>query len=150
MATVTLAMSSFIILILFHTLSSSMATVQLESLPSYLLSAADASDGVAPVTDETFGSFVPMSKNLVLVEFYNPWCGQNCKNIHSIMVELANDYAGKVDFYKLNIDENPYITNRYVIQDLPTVVFIKYGMQRDRLVGDVPKATFIELIQLSI
>lgn len=142
-------MSSFIILILFHTLLASMATAQLESLPSYLLSATtrDASDGVAPVTDETFGSLVPMSKNLVLVEFYTPWCGQDCENIHSIMVELAKEYEGKVDFYKLNIDENPYITNRYVIQELPTVIFIKSSMQRDRLVGNVPKATFIEHIQ---
>jgi thioredoxin-like negative regulator of GroEL len=63
------------------------------------------------------------------------------------MVELANEYAGKVDFYKLNIDENPYITTRYVIQELPTVIFFKYSMQRDRLVGDVPKTTFIEHIQ---
>lgn len=102
---------------------------------------------MAPVTDETFGSLVVMSKNLVLVEFYVPRCGQDCENIHSIMVDLANDYAGKVDFYKVNIYENPYITARYVIQDLPTVIFFKSGTQRDKLVGNEPKTSFIERIQ---
>lgn len=101
---------------------------------------------VAPITDETFGSIVPMSKNLVLVEFYAPWC-ESCKNTHSIMVELANDYEGKVEFYKLNMDDNQNIPVEYGIQGIPTVIFFKNGEQVDIIVGHVTKATFIDRIE---
>ncbi|KEH38742.1 thioredoxin [Medicago truncatula] len=136
-----------------------MATAQLESLPSYLLSATtrDAFDGGLiliiipifawlPVTDESFGSLVLKSKTLVLVEFYAPWC-ESCKNTHSIMVELANDYEGKVEFYKLNMDDNQNIPVEYGIQGIPTVIFFKNGEQVDIIVGHVTKATFIDRIE---
>jgi len=106
---------------------------------------------VASVTDENFGSLVLNSKTLVLVEFYAPRCGP-CKNVHSKMVEMANDYAGAVKFFKLNIDNNQLTPSKYEIQGIPTVLFFKNGEQSDThtLVGNVPKATFIKHLKQNL
>jgi thioredoxin 1 len=98
---------------------------------------------VASITDQNFGSLVLNSETLVLVEFFAPLCSP-CKNVHSNMVELANDYAGVVKFFKLNVDDNQLAPYTYEIQGLPTVIFFKNGEQRDRLLGNVPKTTFIK------
>lgn len=179
-ATPTITMSSFIFIILFHTLSTSMATAQ-------LLNAAtqDASNGglvliinlifvveilcfylfayevaivsryfvlniaVAYVTDENFGSLVLNSETLVLVEFFAPLCGP-CKNVDFKMVELANEYAGEVEFFKLNVDENQLIPSKYRIKGIPNVLIFKNGEQRDTLFGNLPKATFIRRMEQNL
>ncbi|KEH38745.1 thioredoxin [Medicago truncatula] len=110
-----------------------------------LLNAAtqDASNGVASITDENFGSLVLNSETLVLVEFYAPWCA-SCKGVHSKMVELANDYAGAVKFFKLNVDDNRLAPYAYWIQVLPTVLFFKNGEHRYRLHNSPTKHEYLE------
>nr|AAZ98844.1 thioredoxin s1 [Medicago truncatula] len=144
MTTVTITMSSFIFIILFHTLSASMATAQ-------LLNAAtqDASNGVAYVTDENFGSLVLNSETLVLVEFFAPLCSP-CKNVDFKIVELANEYAGEVEFFKLNVDDNQLIPSKYGIKGIPNVLIFKNGEQRDTLFGNLPKATFIKRMEQNL
>jgi thioredoxin 1 len=104
---------------------------------------------VASVTDENFRSLVLNSETLVLVEFYAPWCGP-CKDVDYKMVELANDYAGEVKFFKLNVDDNQLIPSRYGIKGIPNVLFFKNGEQRDTLFGNLPKATFIKRMEQNL
>jgi thioredoxin 1 len=104
---------------------------------------------VASITDQNFGSLVLNSETLVLVDFYAPWCGF-CQNLDSKMVELANDYAGVVKFFKLNVDDNQRTPSKYGIHGIPTVIFFKNGEQRDRLFGNQPKSMFIKRMEQSL
>lgn len=58
----------------------------------------------------------------VVVDFWASWCGY-CKQIDPYLKALAKKYKGKVQFYKVNADENEAITEAYGIQSLPTLFF---------------------------
>lgn len=90
-----------------------------------------------PVTDSNFNEIV--NKNsLALIDCWAPWCGP-CVVISPIVEELAKEYAGKVLFGKLNVDENPRTAGRFQIFGIPTLLIIKNGKEVDRIVGLVPK-----------
>ena len=97
------------------------------------------SDAVTSVTNDTFDSVVLQSKSLVLVDFWAKWCGP-CKIIAPVVEELAKEYAGKVNFAKVNTDENADLASRYNIRGIPTLIFFKDGKMMDQVVGAVPKA----------
>lgn len=59
--------------------------------------------------------------------------------IAPVIEELASDYAGKVVFGKLNVDENPTIAAEYGIMSIPTLLFVRNGELVDRLIGAVPR-----------
>ena len=90
-----------------------------------------------PVTDSNFNEMV--NKNsLALIDCWAPWCGP-CVVISPIVEELAKEYAGKVLFGKLNVDENPRTAERFRIFGIPTLLIIRNGKEVDRIVGLVPK-----------
>lgn len=90
-----------------------------------------------PVTDSNFNEIV--NKNsLALIDCWAPWCGP-CVVISPIVEELAKEYAGKVLFGKLNVDENPRTAERFRIFGIPTLLIIRNGKEVDRIVGLVPK-----------
>lgn len=90
-----------------------------------------------PVTDSNFNEIV--NKNsLALIDCWAPWCGP-CVVISPIVEELAKEYAGKVLFGKLNVDENPRTAGRFQIFGIPTLLIIRNGKEVDRIVGLVPK-----------
>jgi thioredoxin 1 len=89
------------------------------------------------VTDKTFDETI-RNNQLVVVDCWAPWCGP-CQMVAPIIEELARQYAGKVLFGKLNVDENPYMAMRYGIMGIPTLLFFKNGELIDRIVGAIPK-----------
>jgi thioredoxin 1 len=89
------------------------------------------------VTDETFANTV-QGQGLVVVDCWAPWCGP-CRMISPIVEELALDYAGKIIFGKLNVDENPKIAAQYSIMSIPTLLVFKSGKLVDRIVGAMPR-----------
>jgi thioredoxin 1 len=89
------------------------------------------------VTDKTFDETI-RNNQLVVVDCWAPWCGP-CQMVAPIIEELAKQYAGKVLFGKLNVDENPLIAMRYGIMGIPTLLFFKNGELVDRIVGAIPK-----------
>ncbi|MFN8558762.1 MAG: thioredoxin [Dehalococcoidia bacterium] len=90
------------------------------------------------VTDQTFESDVIKSERPVLVDFWAPWCGP-CRMVAPIVEELAGEYEGQVDFYKLNTDENPAVSARYGIRSIPTLLVFKNGEPVQQIVGFRPK-----------
>ena len=56
-----------------------------------------------------------------------------------ILDELARDYAGKILFAKLNIDENQDVATRYQIMSIPTLLIFKDGRLADRVIGVMPR-----------
>ena len=89
------------------------------------------------LTDETFERFIH-EHELAVVDFWAPWC-LPCRVMAPIIEELARDYAGRVAFGKLNVDENPLTPLAFGIQGIPTLIFFRRGRAVDRLVGAVPR-----------
>ena len=89
------------------------------------------------VTDSTFYDFIKQYP-IVVVDCWAPWCGP-CRMISPVIEQLASDYAGKVVFGKLNVDENPAVAAEYGIMSIPTLLFARNGEVVDRLIGAVPR-----------
>ncbi|ADB57094.1 thioredoxin [Archaeoglobus profundus] len=85
-----------------------------------------------------FKKFIEENENVV-VDFWAEWCGP-CKLISPIIDELAKEYAGKVAFGKLNIDEDRTIAMQYGISAIPTLIFFKKGKAVSMIVGAYPKS----------
>ncbi|QQS23388.1 thioredoxin [bacterium] len=91
-------------------------------------------------TKSTFDFEVLKSDRLVLVDFWAVWCGP-CKILGPIVAELAEQYAGKIKVAKINVDEEPELTQEYGIMSIPTMKFFKDGQIVGEIVGAAPKAT---------
>ena len=89
------------------------------------------------ITDSTFDANA-QKYPLVVVDCWTAWCGP-CKMIAPIVDELAEEYAGKIVFGKLNVDENRETSMKYGIMSIPTLLVMKNGKEVDRLVGAAPK-----------
>jgi thioredoxin 1 len=67
--------------------------------------------------------------------------------IDPVVGKLSKDYEGKVNFYKLNTDENPDIATQYGIRSIPTMIIFKNGEKKDAVIGAVPEKTLIASIE---
>ena len=91
-------------------------------------------------TTEGFEREVIQSSIPAVVDFYADWCGP-CKMLAPAFAKLAEEYAGKVKFVKVNVDEEGELAARYGISGIPTLLFFKGGQIADTVVGLVPPAT---------
>ena len=98
------------------------------------------------ISDNDFEEKVLKSKLPVLVDFWAPWCGP-CKMAEPALEELLEEYKGKVDVVRLNVDDNHNTTHQYQVMSIPTTVLIKDGKEVDRQVGFSGKKAFEELVK---
>ena len=91
------------------------------------------------VTDATFDQDVLKASKPVLVDFWAPWCGP-CRMVAPIVEELAQEYDGKVEFVKLNTDDNPNTAVKYGIRSIPPLLVFKGGEPVGQIVGFRPKS----------
>jgi len=92
------------------------------------------------VTDESFDS-VLKSHDLVLIDFWAPWCGP-CKKISPILDEISNERGLWVG--KLNVDENPIKSAEYSVTSIPYMVLFKSGQPVKTITGAKPKHVMLE------
>jgi len=97
----------------------------------------DYPDVPIKVSDEDFNEFIHQYP-IVVVDCWAAWCGP-CLMVAPIIDGLAKDYAGRVVFGKLNVDENPRTAIRFGIMSIPTLLIMEHGTEVDRIVGAAPR-----------
>ena len=96
-------------------------------------------------SDSNFEKDVIESNLPAIVDFWAEWCGP-CKQIGPILEEISNEKIDLINIYKLNIDENPEIPQKYGVRGIPTLMLFKDGKLLDTKVGSLPKNSINEWI----
>ena len=86
------------------------------------------------VSDANFEKEVLQSAEPVLVDFFAEWCGP-CKAMAPELEQVASELAGKIKVAKLDVDQNPDVTQKYRIQAMPTLMIFKNGEVAAQRVG---------------
>jgi thioredoxin 1 len=90
------------------------------------------------ITDDNFEKTLKTNP-LIVVDFWAPWCGP-CRMVGPIIEQLSAEYAGKVAFGKMNVDENQLVPSRFSVMSIPTIIAFSHGKAVERIVGAYPKA----------
>jgi putative thioredoxin len=100
------------------------------------------------VTDDTFQTeVIERSKEVpVVVDLWAPWCGP-CKTLGPIIEKVVDETEGKVVLVKVNVDENPQISQAFGVQSIPLVVGLRDGQPVDGFVGAYPEAEVRQFIE---
>ncbi len=99
--------------------------------------ASPAAGATVEVTDQNFAETISKG-GLVVIDCWAVWCSP-CRMLGPIVEELARDYAGKIVFGKLNVDENHSVALEYQILSIPTLLVFKDRKLVDRIVGVMPR-----------
>ena len=81
-----------------------------------------------------------------IVDFYADWCGP-CKMVAPVLEDLARDYDGKIDIFKVNTEEEQELASAFGIRSIPSILFVPSEGQPQMALGALPKETFIKAFQ---
>ena len=96
---------------------------------------------------DNFEKEVLRSNIPVLVDFWAPWCGP-CRIVGPVLEKISSEYAHKLVFSKLNVDDSQEIAARYDIRGIPCMIIFKDGNEADRIIGAYPEAQLKSKIDL--
>ena len=108
-----------------------------------------SSNLIKSVSDATFEADVKQSSLPVLVDFWAEWCGP-CKMIAPILDDIAQEYFGKVQIGKVNVDENRNTPAEFGVRGIPTLMLFKNGQAVATKVGALNKAQLAAFIDANI
>src|SRR5712691_11680042 len=106
---------------------------------------AMSNEKVIPVNETDFDSTVLGSEIPVFVDFYADWCGP-CNMIAPTIEALSEEYAGKVMFVKINVDNNQRLAMKYDVLSIPTSMLFENGAVKDSLIGAYPASAYRQRI----
>ena len=106
---------------------------------------AVSNEKVIPVNETNFDSAVLQSDVPVFVDFYADWCGP-CNMIAPTIEALSEEYAGKVKFVKINVDNNQQLAMKHDILSIPTSMLFERGTVKDSLIGAYPASAYRQRI----
>ncbi len=98
------------------------------------------------VTTQDFEEKVLKSTTPVLVDFYAEWCPP-CKAAEPILEELSEEFSDKVEFVKIDVDENGDVAQQYSVMSIPTTILFKDGSEVSRQIGFAGKDGFVNLLK---
>ncbi len=108
-----------------------------------------AGQNVKTTTDSSFQEDVLGNATPAVVDFWATWCGP-CRALAPVIEQLADENTGKINVYKLDVDENPDVAAKFGIRGIPTVLFFKDGKVVEQSVGVLPKTDLQKLIDKTV
>lgn len=90
--------------------------------------------------------WVYLGERPAVIDFYATWCGP-CKMTAPIFADLANTFAGKVDFYKIDIDQQPELAGLFGVTSIPSLLFIPKEGKPSMSVGAMERQQMQAAIQ---
>ncbi len=102
-----------------------------------------------PVNAKNWDAEVMNSQTPVFVDFWAEWCGP-CRMVSPVIEELAGEYAGKVNFVKVNVDENNELASKYNVFSIPTLALFNKGQIVAQQVGAASKASYKGMIDRAL
>ena len=108
-----------------------------------------AGENLLEITDTNFDAVVAKSDVPVLVDFWAPWCGP-CRQVTPVIVQLADQYAGKIKVGKVNVDDNQDLAAKFGNSSIPAILLFKKGQRVDELIGAGPKSAFEKMIDRNL
>ena len=100
---------------------------------------------VSALTAETFDELVFKSSGTILIDFFAPWCGP-CKMMAPILEDFAEEYAGKVKVYKVDVEAQASLADRLRILSVPTLMVVKDGKIQTRAESALDETGLKELL----
>jgi thioredoxin 1 len=103
------------------------------------------SERVSDVSDSSFEAEVLQSDKPVLVDFWAVWCAP-CRMLAPVVEQVAEKYAETARVVKLNVDDNPGVSQRYGIKGIPTLILFRNGKEEERVVGATSKENISRML----
>jgi thioredoxin 1 len=104
---------------------------------------------IKEIGDLNFSDEVEKESGVTVIDFWASWCGP-CRMIGPIVEELSEELGEKVKFAKVNVDDNPNVSQKYRIASIPTIMVFKGGNVVETIVGFRPKQDLKSTIERHI
>ena len=101
------------------------------------------------IADYTARDWKMVSPRPVVIDFYADWCGP-CRRLSPILRDIAHHYQGTVDFYRINVDDNPDIASTFEIRSIPILLICPLEGEPKAVVGLYPMQEYIRVINQAI
>ena len=98
------------------------------------------------ISGQDFDKKVKQSDKPVLVDFYTSWCGP-CQIMAPTIDELAKEFKGKAEVYKVDVDKEPNLANKYEVMSIPTILIFKNGKAVNQFTGVSKKEELIKALE---
>ncbi len=106
-------------------------------------------DKAKPVNSQNWEKEVMSSPIPVFVDFWAEWCGP-CRMVSPVIEELAGEYAGKINFVKVNVDESNELASKYNVFSIPTLALFNKGQVVAQQVGAASKGSYKNMIDSAL
>ena len=103
------------------------------------------SEHVKETSDGNFENDVLKSDRPVLVDFWAAWCAP-CRMLAPTVEAVAEKYANSARVVKLNVDDNPSVSQRFGIKGIPTLILFKNGREEERVVGATSESAISRML----
>lgn len=101
-------------------------------------------NGVEEISGNGFEERI--KKGVVVVDFYAEWC-MPCLIMSPVIEELANKFKGRINFAKVNVDDNSDLSSKFKVLSIPCLIVFKEGKEINRITGSLPAAVLEEKLR---
>ena len=90
------------------------------------------------ISEEEFKDILRTTQTPVVIDFSATWCGP-CKMLEPVVEQLADEWEGKAQVYKIDIDQTPSVPQQFGVMGVPTLMLFKNNEVKSQIVGFKPK-----------